>query len=106
MISAFFSKAKTGSIAGTMLFFVAFFIQAIVEARPSISTSAITAICLSAPAALSMGVTQLALLEGNGAGVQWDNIAVMQGNFSFKYHDCYQVFEWCTWDTSPKVDNC
>ena len=30
----------------------------------------------------------------------------MQGNFSYKYHDCYQVFEWCTWDTSPKVDNC
>jgi ABC-type Na+ transport system ATPase subunit NatA len=83
MVSAFFSQAKTGSIAGTMLFFVAYFLQAIIEGRPSVTTSTITAICLSAPAALSMGVTQLALFEGNGVGVQWSNIHVLQNNFSF-----------------------
>ena len=26
----------------------------------------------------------------------------MQGNFSYTYKDSYEVFDWCTWDTSPK----
>ena len=26
----------------------------------------------------------------------------MQGNFSYTYKDTYEVFDWCTWDTSPK----
>ena len=30
----------------------------------------------------------------------------MQGNFSFTYKDCYQVFDWCTWDTDPVKDVC
>jgi ATP-binding cassette subfamily A (ABC1) protein 1 len=81
MISAFFSQAKTGSIAGTMLFFVMFFIESLIT--PSSSTAKITAICLCAPAALSQGVVQLAAFEGNGVGIQWDNINVMQNNFSF-----------------------
>ena len=25
----------------------------------------------------------------------------MQGSFSHTYSDCYEVFNWCSWDTSP-----
>ena len=28
----------------------------------------------------------------------------MQGNFSHEYSDCYEVFNWCSWDTSPPVE--
>ena len=34
-------------------------------------------------------------------GVQGYGIE-MQGNFSYTYKDTYEVFDWCTWDTSPK----
>ena len=29
----------------------------------------------------------------------------MQGNFSYEFRSCYEVFNWCMWDTDPPIES-
>eukprot|EP00937_MAST-01D_sp_MAST-1D-sp2_P003591 g3591.t1 len=78
----FFSTARIGSIAGTLLFFMAFFVSSAV--RPDTTLASRRSMCLLPPVALAFGVVQFSMFESSGVGVQWDNMASVQGNFSFQ----------------------
>lgn len=72
-IAVFFSKAKTASVVGALLFFLLYFPFLFVsDSGASVTTKALS--CLSPPVALSIGAGLIAEFESAGVGVRWSNI--------------------------------
>ncbi|CAL1171712.1 unnamed protein product, partial [Cladocopium goreaui] len=72
-IAVFFSKAKTASVVGALLFFLLYFPFLFVsDSGASASTKALSS--LSPPVALSIGAGLIAQFESAGVGVRWSNI--------------------------------
>ena len=82
LLSSFFSKSKTASLMGPMIFFASFFPYYAVN-DPQFSTSAKTATCILAPACFALGANVFADYEGGLIGVQSDNYTEPSSNFSY-----------------------
>ncbi|KAF1315573.1 Abc transporter a family member 1, partial [Globisporangium splendens] len=81
LVSAIFSKARTGSFVGMILFFLMYFVSTAFNEETA-ENSKVTASILS-PVALSFGVTVLSNLESTGQGVSFDNMNVVYENYRF-----------------------
>lgn len=69
LLATFFSKAKSASLLGPMIFFAAYFPYYAVN-DPQFSTSSKTAACLLAPTCFALGSEVFADYEGGLVGVQ------------------------------------
>jgi ABC-type Na+ transport system ATPase subunit NatA len=79
-VTAFFAKSMTGAMSGTIGFFFGFFVT--VAIRPEYSISIRTAACILPAAAYSLGVSQIALFEGDATPVTWSNLSEVENGFS------------------------
>ena len=82
LLSSLFSKSKTASLLGPMMFFVSFFPYYAIN-DPDFSTTTKTATCILAPACFALGANVFADYEGGLVGIQADNYAKPSFNFSY-----------------------
>jgi hypothetical protein len=82
-IQAFFSKAKTAAIAGTMIFYGTGFLDSTVR-DPSTEYSAKRAASILANVGISRAVEVLAMFEDSSVGLQFDNWGDMYQNYTFQ----------------------
>lgn len=76
MLSTFFSRANSGAAASGVIFFLMYIPYMFISPRyDSLSLNAKIATCIISNVALSYGGQVLGMLEGQGAGAQWNNIA-------------------------------
>lgn len=81
LISSLFSRARTGSFTGIVLFFLMYFISSALT--PSTNLGSKSAACLLSPVALALGVDQLAKAESTGIGINFGNANELVDNFTF-----------------------
>ncbi|KDO30100.1 hypothetical protein SPRG_05291 [Saprolegnia parasitica CBS 223.65] len=81
LLSAFFSKAKTGAYVGVLAFFMLFLIA---DALANASENAKTAACVAAPAAMSLGLSILVQAEATSNGITWSTMDHAFGGISFQ----------------------
>ncbi|EQC35872.1 hypothetical protein SDRG_06622 [Saprolegnia diclina VS20] len=81
LLSAFFSKAKTGAYVGVLAFFMLFLIA---DALANASANAKTAACVAAPAAMSLGLSILVQAEATSSGITWSTMDHAFGSISFQ----------------------
>eukprot|EP01038_Epipyxis_sp_PR26KG_P005748 gene5748-7937_t len=82
LCATFFSRSKTASLLGPMIFFASYFPFYAVN-DPQFSTSAKSATCLLAPACFALGATVFADYEGGLVGIQSSNVNQTTSNFSY-----------------------
>ncbi|KAG6587048.1 ATP-binding Cassette (ABC) Superfamily [Phytophthora cinnamomi] len=80
-ISTFFSRSRTGSFAGMVLFFFMYFVSSGFSSTSSIGSK--TGACIMPPVALSFGVQSLATAESTGVGMSFGSINTVVDNFKF-----------------------
>ncbi|CAJ1443886.1 unnamed protein product, partial [Effrenium voratum] len=73
LIAVFFSKAKTASVVGALLFFLLYFPYLRLDGLTELAWQKMLA-SLSPPVALSIGVGLIAQFESSGEGVRWSNL--------------------------------
>ncbi|KAF0715885.1 hypothetical protein As57867_003098, partial [Aphanomyces stellatus] len=81
MVSAIFSKSRTGTYIGMVGFFAMYLLTT--AFTDDATASAKTSACLLAPVALTFGVQTLAQAETNGVGISSGNANVEINNFKF-----------------------
>nr|CCA22574.1 PREDICTED: similar to Stromal antigen 1 putative [Albugo laibachii Nc14] len=81
LISSLFSRARTGSFTGIVVFFLMYFLSSALT--PSSDLSSKSAACLLSPVALALGVDQLAKAESTGVGINFGNANELVDNFTF-----------------------
>ncbi|XP_058465468.1 phospholipid-transporting ATPase ABCA3-like [Malaya genurostris] len=75
MMSVFFNTANTAAgIAGLMWFLLMMPFNITVQEYDEMGTGSKIALCLLSNTAMSMGVLNIVRLEGNQAGLQWENL--------------------------------
>eukprot|EP00599_Poterioochromonas_sp_BG-1_P016760 CAMPEP_0173165656 /NCGR_PEP_ID=MMETSP1105-20130129/21518_1 /TAXON_ID=2985 /ORGANISM="Ochromonas sp., Strain BG-1" /LENGTH=1579 /DNA_ID=CAMNT_0014086689 /DNA_START=11 /DNA_END=4746 /DNA_ORIENTATION=+ len=82
LLATLFSRSKTASLIGPMVFFVTFFPYYAVS-DPQYDESSKTATCLLAPACFALGANVFADFEGGLVGVQDDNVNQSTSNFTY-----------------------
>ncbi|OWZ23129.1 ABC transporter [Phytophthora megakarya] len=80
-MSTLFSRSRTGSFAGMVLFFFMYFVSSGFSATSSIDSK--TGACLLPPVALSFGVQSLATAESTGVGMSFASSNTVVNNFKF-----------------------
>ncbi|KAF0694082.1 hypothetical protein As57867_014957, partial [Aphanomyces stellatus] len=81
MISAIFSKSRTGTYIGMIGFFAMYLVTAGFTDDSTSKSKSIA--CIFAPAAMTFGVKSLADSETNGVGITWANVNSEFNNFKF-----------------------
>uniref|UniRef100_K3WP40 ABC transporter domain-containing protein n=1 Tax=Globisporangium ultimum (strain ATCC 200006 / CBS 805.95 / DAOM BR144) TaxID=431595 RepID=K3WP40_GLOUD len=81
LVSAVFSKARTGSFVGMILFFLMYFVTAAIKQDTAESSKVMVSVL--SPVALSLGVTVISNLESTGQGVSFGNMNVVNENYRF-----------------------
>ncbi|KAH9143316.1 hypothetical protein AeRB84_012675 [Aphanomyces euteiches] len=81
MISAIFSKSRTGTYIGMIGFFAMYLVTAAFTDTSTASSK--QSACILSPAAMTFGVRSLAKAEGNGVGITTSNWADDINNFKF-----------------------
>lgn len=81
-ISAFFSRSRTGSFAGTVVFFLMYFVSSGFSSTSSIDSK--IGACLLPPVALAFGVQTLATAESTGTGLSFASSSTVVNNFKFE----------------------
>ncbi len=82
LMAACFSRSKTASLLGPIIFFASFFPYYAVN-DPQYSSSAKTATCVLAPACFALGANVFADYEGGLVGVQSTNYNQETSNFTY-----------------------
>jgi hypothetical protein len=82
LLSSFFSKSKTATLLGPMIFFISFFPYYAVN-NDQFSTTTKAAMCLLAPACFALGADVIMDYEGGLEGIQSSNINIKTSNFSY-----------------------
>lgn len=82
LLSTMFSKAKTASLLGPIIFFASYFPYYAVN-DPQYDSGAKTATCILAPACFALGANVFADFEGGLVGVQRSNVGQETSNFSY-----------------------
>lgn len=82
LMATLFSKSKTASLVGPLVFFASYFPFYVVD-NPQIATSSKSAACLLAPTCFALGATVFADFEGGLVGVQSSNLDDSTSNFSY-----------------------
>ncbi|XP_051871428.1 ATP-binding cassette sub-family A member 13-like [Pristis pectinata] len=89
LIAAFFSHANTAALSACLLYIITFFpYMVFVVVQNQISFSSQILICLLCTTAFSQGAYIITLFEGEGPGLQWDNMYEAAGgaeNVSFAW---------------------
>ncbi|KAF1321194.1 Abc transporter a family member 1, partial [Globisporangium splendens] len=81
LVSAVFSKARTGSFVGMILFFLMYFVSTAFTEETSENSKTIASVL--SPVALSFGVKVMSNLESTGQGVSFGNMNVVNENYRF-----------------------
>ncbi|TYZ60146.1 hypothetical protein PybrP1_003113, partial [[Pythium] brassicae (nom. inval.)] len=81
LVSALFSKSRSGAFMGMILFFVMYSVSTSFSEDTTEGTKAIASVL--SPVALSFGVKVLATLESTGQGVSFDNMSTLNDNYRF-----------------------
>ncbi|XP_062900011.1 ATP-binding cassette sub-family A member 13-like isoform X2 [Mobula hypostoma] len=75
LIAAFFSHANTAALSACLLYIITFFpYMVLVVVQNQLSFSSQILICLLCTTAFSQGTYIITLFEGEGKGLQWDNM--------------------------------
>ncbi|XP_059827445.1 ATP-binding cassette sub-family A member 13-like [Hypanus sabinus] len=75
LIAAFFSHANTAALSACLLYIITFFpYMVLVVVQNQLSFSSQVLICLLCTTAFSQGAYIITLFEGEGKGLQWDNM--------------------------------
>jgi hypothetical protein len=82
LLATMFSRSKTASLLGPMIFFAAFFPYYAVN-DPQFDESSKAAACLLAPACFALGANVFADYEGGLVGVQANNVNQETSNFTY-----------------------
>jgi hypothetical protein len=82
LLATFFSRSKTASLLGPMIFFASFFPYYSVN-DPQYAEGSKAATCLLAPACFALGANVFADYEGGLVGVQSDNVNQQTSNFTY-----------------------
>ncbi len=82
LLATLFSRSKTASLLGPMIFFASFFPYYAVN-DPQFDMNSKAATCLLAPACFALGANVFADFEGGLVGVQADNTTQETSNFSY-----------------------
>jgi ATP-binding cassette subfamily A (ABC1) protein 3 len=82
LMAAFFSRSKTASLLGPMIFFATFFPYYSVS-DPQYDQSSKAAACLLAPTCFALGANVFADYEGGLVGIQSDNVSQETSNFTY-----------------------
>ncbi|KAG3081260.1 hypothetical protein JG687_00006803 [Phytophthora cactorum] len=80
-MSTLFSRSRTGSFAGMVLFFFMYFVSSGFSSTSSINSK--TGACLLPPVALAFGVQTLATAESTGVGMSFASSSTIVNNFKF-----------------------
>ncbi|KAE8879299.1 ABC transporter A family member 1 [Phytophthora fragariae] len=80
-MSTLFSRSRTGSFAGMVLFFFMYFVSSGFSSTSSIGSK--TGACILPPVALSFGVQALATSESTGVGMSYGSSSTVIDNFKF-----------------------
>ncbi|RLN46989.1 hypothetical protein BBJ29_006669 [Phytophthora kernoviae] len=80
-MSTLFSRSRTGSFAGMVIFFFMYFVSSGFSASSSIGSK--TGACILPPVALAFGVQSLATAESTGVGMSFDSASTVVDNFKF-----------------------
>ncbi|EGZ11630.1 lipid exporter ABCA1 family [Phytophthora sojae] len=80
-MSTLFSRSRTGSFAGMVLFFFMYFVSSGFSSTSSIGSK--TGACILPPVALSFGVQSLATAESTGVGMSFESSSTVVDNFKF-----------------------
>jgi hypothetical protein len=83
LISVFFSRARSASTLGIILFLGGFFPYFAVGSTSTATNSAKTAACLLSPTAFGLALDQLAVYEDQGTGINFSNALDLTLNFQF-----------------------
>ncbi|KAF1329508.1 Abc transporter a family member 1, partial [Globisporangium splendens] len=81
LVSAIFSKARTGAFMGMIVFFLMYFVSTAFTEDTSESAKTIASVL--SPVALSFGIKVVANLESTGQGISFDNMSVVNENYRF-----------------------
>mmetsp|Transcript_62430 Transcript_62430/g.122842 ORF Transcript_62430/g.122842 Transcript_62430/m.122842 type:complete len:2323 (-) Transcript_62430:80-7048(-) len=82
LLSTFFSRSKSASLLGPMIFFASFFPYYAVS-DDQFDSSSKAATCILAPACFALGAEVFADYEGGLVGVQSSNLSIETSNFSY-----------------------
>ncbi|GCC25067.1 hypothetical protein chiPu_0003472 [Chiloscyllium punctatum] len=89
LIATFFSHANTAALSACLIYIITFFpYMVLVAVQNQLSFSSQILICLLCPTAFSQGSYLITLFEGDGIGIQWNNMYDMPGdgdNVSFAW---------------------
>ncbi|XP_072431702.1 ATP-binding cassette sub-family A member 13-like [Chiloscyllium punctatum] len=89
LIATFFSHANTAALSACLIYIITFFpYMVLVAVQNQLSFSSQILICLLCPTAFSQGSYLITLFEGDGVGIQWNNMYDMPGdgdNVSFAW---------------------
>ncbi|CAK4190139.1 unnamed protein product [Aphanomyces euteiches] len=91
MISAIFSKSRTGTYIGILLFFVMYLVTAAFGDTSTASSK--QGASFLAPAAMTFGIQTLSTAEGNGVGITTGNLSDEINNFKFSTSLVMLVFD-------------
>ncbi|GMF14304.1 unnamed protein product [Phytophthora lilii] len=80
-MSTLFSRSRTGSFAGMVLFFFMYFVSSGFSSTSSIGSK--TGACILPPVALAFGVQSLATSESTGVGMSFNSSGTVVDNFKF-----------------------
>ncbi|KAG7399525.1 hypothetical protein PHYBOEH_008650 [Phytophthora boehmeriae] len=80
-MSTLFSRSRTGSFAGMVVFFFMYFVSSGFSASSSIDSK--TGACILPPVALAFGVQALATAESTGVGMSFESASTVVDNFKF-----------------------
>ncbi|XP_048464142.1 ATP-binding cassette sub-family A member 13-like [Rhincodon typus] len=81
LIATFFSHANTAALSACLIYIITFFpYMVLVAVQNQLSFSSQILICLLCPTAFSQGSYIITLFEGNGSGIQWNNMYDTPGN--------------------------
>ncbi|GCB67236.1 hypothetical protein scyTo_0005092 [Scyliorhinus torazame] len=81
LIATFFSHANTAALSACLLYIITFFpYMVLVAVQNQLSFSSQILICLLCPTAFSQGAYVITLFEGDGTGIQWNNMYEAQEN--------------------------
>ncbi|XP_067909210.1 ATP-binding cassette sub-family A member 13-like [Heterodontus francisci] len=89
LIATFFSHANTAALSACLLYIITFFpYMVLVAIQNQLNFSSQILICLLCPTAFSQGTYIITLFEGDGSGIQWNNMYEATGdgdNVSFAW---------------------
>uniref|UniRef100_UPI00398F68CF ATP-binding cassette sub-family A member 13-like n=1 Tax=Pristiophorus japonicus TaxID=55135 RepID=UPI00398F68CF len=89
LIATFFSHANTAALSACLIYIITFFpYMVLVVVQNQLSFSSQILICLLCPTAFSQGAYIITLFEGEGTGIQWNNMYEALGdedNVSFAW---------------------